>query len=1032
MNTKLLASLGVAAGTFLTAFAQSDVTSPSDYIVLLPAGSTTPANEVVNNVIDDNTSTKYLNFNILNTGFIVLPGERQTLITGISLTSANDAVERDPSSVSIEGSQDGKTWSLVYSNAVAPFGARFEYQALNFENTNAYYFYRVLFPTVANSTAANSMQIAEVELLGTVTSETPPSLAFFTEPLDANVSDGGAATFSASGNLPNVDFQWYRNGVAVGENTNVYSFTATSADLGAQVYTVMSRNGSSITSRTATLTVLLGVDVTSPTDLVVAWPLDSIVSAAEGADRAIDNTNSTKYLNVRELNTGIFVQPAGRKSTLKGLSITSANDAAERDPSSYWLEGSNDGTTWSTIASNSVPAFTARFQQRAFGFNNTTAYFFYRLTFPTVANSSTANSMQVAEVELLGELSADPALPPLGILAQPQDVVSSDGRTVTFRVTPNQPNTTYQWYRDDAPVASGTNAYAFPVVQADNGADFYVVVGNGSQSVTSRVATLTVIQGLDITTPGDPITRLPEISSPPAAENETMAIDNNTATKYLNGAEFNTGFTVFPSVGQTIVRGLTLTSANDAQVRDPANFILYGSNDGITWSQIVSNNVGVFNSRFEFKAFSFENTTAYFFYRLVFPTVNNPASSTAMQIAEVELIGSTTGNTTKPALQITREPADNVVNPQSVTTFGVAVSQPGATFEWFTVGGGSVANTQIYTLNGVTAEQNGLQAFVVATLDGNSVTSRVATLTVVTDADVTDAGLYTVRLPLLSNPPAGEPVEKLFDNLFTGSKYLNFAITNTGAYIQPSSGQTIVNAMVLTSGNDAPNRDPGSYTIEGSNDGLSWTLISSNGLARFETRNEDRGVSFTNTTPYYFYRVVFPNIFGPGGFQANSMQLSELQLLGTTGPGTTPPFAIFADSGDVVSTNGQTVRFEVAATIPGSTYQWYTNNVAVPNSNTNIYSLAVLEGHNGLVATCEVTNNGTTLTSDPMTLTFPTTALPELSFEIVGNTIEIHWSNGTLESTTGLESGNTWTPVAGPSPYVITTPTGKQFFRVKR
>ena len=38
-------------------------------------------------------------------------------------------------------------------------------QSFAIANTNAYALYRVLFPTVANAATANSMQIAEVELL---------------------------------------------------------------------------------------------------------------------------------------------------------------------------------------------------------------------------------------------------------------------------------------------------------------------------------------------------------------------------------------------------------------------------------------------------------------------------------------------------------------------------------------------------------------------------------------------------------------------------------------------------------------------------------------------------------------------------------------------------------------------------------------------------------------------------------------------------------------------------------------------------
>jgi len=53
-----------------------------------------------------------------------------------------------------------------------------------------------------------------------------------------------------------------------------------------------------------------------------------------------------------------------------------------------------------------VGAFSARFIRQEITFANTVAYTTYRLTIPSVANNATANSMQVAEVELLGTIVA--------------------------------------------------------------------------------------------------------------------------------------------------------------------------------------------------------------------------------------------------------------------------------------------------------------------------------------------------------------------------------------------------------------------------------------------------------------------------------------------------------------------------------------------------------------------------------------------------------------------------------------------------
>src|SRR5688572_33112719 len=81
----------------------------------------------------------------------------------------------------------------------------------------------------------------------------------------------------------------------------------------------------------------------------------------------------------------------------------------------------------------------------------------------------------------------------------------------------------------------------------------------------------------DVTQPGDPIVATSNNS--PGSEGVANAIDN-APTKYLNFDRVNTGFTVSPHAGLTVAGGWTLTSANDAPDRDPADYILSGSYDG--------------------------------------------------------------------------------------------------------------------------------------------------------------------------------------------------------------------------------------------------------------------------------------------------------------------------------------------------------------------------------------------------------------------------------------------------------------------
>ncbi|CAF1579342.1 unnamed protein product, partial [Didymodactylos carnosus] len=76
------------------------------------AGSNTagtyPSSENPPNCIDSNTNTKYLNyganFDGYNTGFYVMPQVGSSIATGILFATGNDHSERDPITITIEGS----------------------------------------------------------------------------------------------------------------------------------------------------------------------------------------------------------------------------------------------------------------------------------------------------------------------------------------------------------------------------------------------------------------------------------------------------------------------------------------------------------------------------------------------------------------------------------------------------------------------------------------------------------------------------------------------------------------------------------------------------------------------------------------------------------------------------------------------------------------------------------------------------------------------------------------------------------------
>jgi len=147
-------------------------------------------------------------------------------------------------------------------------------------------------------------------------------------------------------------------------------------------------------------------DVTQPGDLVL--PTSSNSPGNETSENAIDNTSATKYLNFDKLNAGFTVTPSAGDTVVTGLRFTSANDAPERDPTSYVLSGSRDGTTFMEIARGGIPDLSARFFTVEVTFTNTAAYLHYRLLFPTVRNAAAAVAVQISEVQFLGYVGAPP------------------------------------------------------------------------------------------------------------------------------------------------------------------------------------------------------------------------------------------------------------------------------------------------------------------------------------------------------------------------------------------------------------------------------------------------------------------------------------------------------------------------------------------------------------------------------------------------------------------------------------------------
>ena len=122
-----------------------------------------PGNEQYPNAVDGNVYTKYLNFNKTSAG-VTVGFANARIMRRLIMSTANDAIERDPMTINIYGSSTyygAKT--LIQSNVATNLStSRYTDSTIDFENNTAYQFYTIEVASVRNYYAANSFQFGEL------------------------------------------------------------------------------------------------------------------------------------------------------------------------------------------------------------------------------------------------------------------------------------------------------------------------------------------------------------------------------------------------------------------------------------------------------------------------------------------------------------------------------------------------------------------------------------------------------------------------------------------------------------------------------------------------------------------------------------------------------------------------------------------------------------------------------------------------------------------------------------------------------
>lgn len=218
---------------------------------------------------------------------------------------------------------------------------------------------------------------------------------------DITALGSGAIFYIGSGFFGNVistatGYNYGASGTFTNMDTNVTSTDLNNYTFASSTPLAAGQTAAPVPAPTAIYRNSSGVYITR------AIPTTNNSPSNEGPLNAFDNNVGTKYLNFDKKNAGVTVQlNTGRAVT--GFTVTTANDFSGRDPTSYKLYGSNDGSTWTLIKQDSLSLSETRYwTSPTISVGNTTAYAYYFMLFPTTKAGDgcglNCDSMQIAEI----------------------------------------------------------------------------------------------------------------------------------------------------------------------------------------------------------------------------------------------------------------------------------------------------------------------------------------------------------------------------------------------------------------------------------------------------------------------------------------------------------------------------------------------------------------------------------------------------------------------------------------------------------
>jgi len=241
--------------TVMVLTTNEDLVLSTDPIVS-SSGEGSPANQTIfqaiNHLVGNVDPEKWLSYGLQggnNTtlpftgpvGFIVTPSKGQSVVKALRFYTANDTQGHDPYDYFLEGSNDGDSWlpitggilqgtlslptarnNSAADQALTP--ASQNVTEVDFANAAGYKQYRFSITNTVDRWRQASMQIGEIQLLGSLVPNPP---VWTRQPLaTVTVFAGASPTFGVSAvGYPIPTYQWRSNGVVIPNATNAtYTF----------------------------------------------------------------------------------------------------------------------------------------------------------------------------------------------------------------------------------------------------------------------------------------------------------------------------------------------------------------------------------------------------------------------------------------------------------------------------------------------------------------------------------------------------------------------------------------------------------------------------------------------------------------------------------------------------------------------------------------------------------------------------------------------------------------------------------------